>query len=91
MTVTEAATAAVSAGAGELLAVIGPDGSRRTACVLALADAFGGVCALSVPDSAEAWRDLRRLAAGGVTVVTACGCVADAGRYAHRTVVLPAD
>jgi hypothetical protein len=89
MAATGTTTAAVSARLGELLAVIGPDDTRRTAYGLALADAFGGVFAASAPDSAAGWRDLRRLAADGVTVVTACACLAEAGRYAHRTVVLP--
>jgi hypothetical protein len=76
---------------GELLAVIGPAGPRRTAWVHALAEALGAVPAPSAPEDAEAWRALRHRAASGTTVVAACAAAADAGDHPHRTVLLPAD
>ena len=82
VTATAAVRGAARARMGEMIAVIGPDGPRRTGYVLALADALGGVSAPCAPHGAEAWQELRGVVASGTTVVAACGSVTEAGASA---------
>ena len=87
------ATPTVTAPAGELIAVIGPDTEQRAGMLLALARtpwATGPAVTIGAdPDVPATWAELRRAADDGATVIAACERAEDAGPYAHRMVLLP--
>ncbi|MDX3078492.1 hypothetical protein ACIP98_17255 [Streptomyces sp. NPDC088354] len=82
---------ALSAPAGELIAVVGPPGPQRSALQHALNDApwHRGPAVTTTVISDGAWSELRRVAAAGITVVAACDATVAAEANAHRVVLLP--